>query len=57
MRGFGRPVRLCAGSGGQGDLLSELQYGAGSDIGDCVQGERAEDKDKGSVWVFASASI
>jgi len=39
-------VWLCAGPGGQGDLLFKLQDGAGIDIGHCVQGERAEDEDK-----------
>ena len=43
---------LCAGSGGQGDILSELQDGAGVDIGDCIQGERVEDEDKGGVRAF-----
>ena len=50
--GVGRPVWLCAGPGGQGDLLSELQDRAGVDIGDCVQGKRAEDEDKGGVRVL-----
>ena len=42
-------MRLCAGPGGQGDILSELQDRAGLDICGCVQGERAEDEDKGGV--------
>jgi len=47
----------CVGSGGQGDILSELQERAGVDIGHCVQGERAEDGDKGGVRVFVIAVL
>ncbi len=36
----------------KGTYLSELQDGPGLDIGGCVQGERAEDEDKGGLRVF-----
>jgi len=49
---FGRPVWICAGPGGQGNLLPELQDGAGLDIGDRFQRKRAEDEDKGGVQAF-----
>jgi hypothetical protein len=45
-------VRLCTGAGGEGDLLSELQDGAGFNDSDRIQGERAEDEGEGDVRVF-----
>ena len=45
-------VRLRAGAGCEGDLLSELQDGAGFNCGDMLQRQRAEDKGEGDVRVF-----
>jgi len=44
-------VRLRYGPGGQGDILLEPQDGAGFNLGDCFQGKRAEDEEKGSVRI------
>ena len=41
-----------SGSGGHGDILSELQDGSGVHDGDRIQGKRAEDKGEGGVRVF-----
>ena len=45
-------MRLPLGSGGQGDILSELQDGAGVHDGDRFQGKRAEDEGEGGMRVF-----
>jgi hypothetical protein len=55
MRGSVCLCGLCAGPGGQGDLLSELQGEAGVDIVDYGRGKRAKDKDTGGVQVFIEA--
>jgi len=51
IRGVDMLLRLRAGAGRQGDLLSELQDGAGVDLGDQLHGQRAEDEGEGGVWV------
>ena len=54
--GFGLPVWICFRSGGQRDILSELQDGAGFNLCHCVQGEQAEDEDKGGVRVSVAVA-
>jgi hypothetical protein len=50
-------LRLRAGPGGQGDVLSELQDRAGVNLGDRFQGERAEDKGQGGVRVSVTSDV
>jgi len=54
--GFGLPVWICFRSGGQRDILSKLQDGAGFNLCHCVQGEQAEDEDKGGVRVSVAVA-
>jgi len=55
--GICKPLRLPPGSGGQGDLLPELQDGAGVHDGDHLQGKRAEDEDKGGVRILVTVDV